>query len=111
MILRHKQEDDYYEPKRASNFWNNNYIDMNIMVIEIKNLNKIKPYLRDIIIDLQESDTWEIQLTIAINIIYSKDVDKEQVKHSRSNNVELMIMQIIWLINISRPFFQDIKAV
>ena len=57
MILRHEQEDDYYEPKRVSNFWNNNYIDMKIMVIEIKNLNKIKPYLRDIIIDLQESDT------------------------------------------------------
>ena len=90
MILQHEQEDHYYEPKRVSNFWNNNYTDMKIMVIEIKNLNKIKPYLRDIIIDLQESDTWQIQLTIAINIIYSNDVDKEHVKHSKSNNVELM---------------------
>ena len=27
-----------------------------------ENLNKIKLYLKDIIIDLQESDTWKIQL-------------------------------------------------
>ena len=60
MILWHELEDDYYEPKRVSNFWNNNYIDMKKMVIEIKNLNKVKPYLRNIIIDLPESDTWQI---------------------------------------------------
>ena len=33
-------------------------------------LNKIGPYLRNIIIDLQNSDTWKIQLTIAINFIF-----------------------------------------
>ena len=27
------------------------------------------PYLRNIIVDLQTSDTWKIQLTIAINFI------------------------------------------
>ena len=30
-------------------------------------LDKIIPYLRDITINFQKSDTWEIQLTIAIN--------------------------------------------
>ena len=44
----------------------------------------------DIIIDLQESDTQKIQLTIVINFISSKDVDEERVMHSKSNNVELM---------------------
>ena len=33
-------------------------------------LNKIKPYLKDIIIDLQNSSTWKIQLTTAINFIF-----------------------------------------
>ena len=43
------------------------------MAIEIKNLSleeyldKSRFYLRDIIIGLQVSDTWKIQLTIAIN--------------------------------------------
>ena len=32
-------------------------------------LNKIKPYVRNVIIGLQNSDTWKIHLTIAINFI------------------------------------------
>ena len=42
------------------------------------------------IIDLQESDTWEIQLTIAINFISSKDVDEERVMNTKSDNKEFM---------------------
>ena len=30
---------------------------------------QIKPYLRNIIVDLQNSDTWKIQLTMEINFI------------------------------------------
>ena len=33
-------------------------------------------------------DTWEIQLTIAINFIFSKDVEEERVMHSSSDNVK-----------------------
>ena len=44
-------------------------------------LYKIRPYLRDIIIDLQESDTWKIQLTIEINFVSSKDPEEERVMH------------------------------
>ena len=44
-------------------------------------LHKINSYLRDITINLQKFDTWKIQLTIAINFIYSKDVDVERVMH------------------------------
>ena len=54
-------------------------------------MDKIKPYLRDIINNLQKSDTWKIQLTIAINFISSKDVDEEHVRHSKSDNVEFML--------------------
>ena len=45
------------------------------MMIEIKNLsieehlNTIKPLLKDIIIDLHKSGSWNIQLTIANNFI------------------------------------------
>ena len=45
--------------------------------------------MRNIIIDLQNSDTWKIQLKIAINLISSKDVDEERVMCSRSNDIEL----------------------
>ena len=93
-----KQEDDYYKPIRVGNFWNNNYVEYessgdrnkNISVKEY--LDKIKPYLRDIIINLQKSDTWKIQLTIAINFLSSKDVDEERVKQSKTVNIAFMGM-------------------
>ena len=58
---------------------------MKVMVKKNRNLsqgqylNKIKPYLRNEIIDLPNSDAWKIQLTIAINFISSKDA-KEPLK-------------------------------
>ena len=39
------------------------------------------------IIDFQNSDTWKIQLTIAINFISLKDGEKERVMHSSSDNI------------------------
>ena len=53
------------------------------MVIKIENysldeyLNKIETYMRSIIINLQNSDTWKIRLTIAINFISSKATGEE----------------------------------
>ena len=44
--------------------------------------------MRDIITDLQESDTWKIQLAIAINFISSKDVAEERVIHSDIDNIK-----------------------
>ena len=61
-----EQEEVNYVPKRVSSFWNNNYIVLEINGDKNRNLsldeylNKIKPYLKDIIIDLQSSDIWEI---------------------------------------------------
>ena len=40
------------------------------------------------IIDLQNSDTWKIQLTIAINFSSSKDAEEERVMHSSSSNMK-----------------------
>ena len=40
---------------------------------------------------MKKSDTWRIQLTIAINFIFSKDTDEEHVMHSKSDNIEIVI--------------------
>ena len=65
------------------------------MVIEIKllinkYLDKTKPYLKNVN-NLKKSDTCEVQLTIAINLISSKDTDEERAIHSKSDNIEIMI--------------------
>ena len=52
-----------------------------------KYLNKIKIYLRNIIINLQNFDTWKIQLTIAIKLISSKSTEEELVVHSNSDKI------------------------
>ena len=44
--------------------------------------------MRDIIIDLQSSDAWKIQLTIEMNFISSKDTEEERVMHSTSDNIK-----------------------
>ena len=44
--------------------------------------------MRNIIIDPQNSDTWKIQLTIAISFISSKDAEEERVLHSMSDNIK-----------------------
>ena len=60
--LFEQQEEDYHEPKRVSNFQNNNNIgfegngDKNRNLSQDEYLNKIKPYVRNIIINLQSSD-------------------------------------------------------
>ena len=46
---------------------------------------KIKIYLSNIIINLQNSDAWKNQITIAINFISSKDANEEHVMHSASD--------------------------
>ena len=58
-----EDKEDYYKPKRESNFYNNNYVEYksngneNLSLKE--HLYKIKPYLRYMITDLQESDNME----------------------------------------------------
>ena len=96
-LFEHEEEENYYKPVRVSNFWSNNYIeyesngDRNKTLSVEEYLNKIRPYLKDIINNLKKSDTWKIQLTIANNFISSIDNDEERVMHSKSDNIEIMI--------------------
>ena len=89
-----EQEEDYYKPKRVNSFWNNNYIefesndDKNSILSLDKYFNTIKPYLRDIIINLQSSDTWKIQLTSAFNFTSSNVTEEERVIYSTSDSIK-----------------------
>ena len=66
MNLFEHEEENYYKPVRVSNFQSNNYIeyesngDINKILAVEEFLNKIKPYLKDIINDLKKSDTWKM---------------------------------------------------
>ena len=46
--------------------------------------------MKDITIDLQNSESGKIHLTIAISFISSKDIDEERLMHAKSYNVELI---------------------
>ena len=104
----------YYEPILAKSAFDGNYIQYESRGDKGKNLSikrylkVIKPYLSDLInkhkthglaryhsgnkswIEKTSSD-WEIQLTMAINFISSKDSDETRTMHTRSNNVEVMV--------------------
>ena len=41
--------------------------------------------------NLKKSDTGKIQLTIAINFMFSKNTDEERLMHSSSDDIEIMI--------------------
>ena len=62
-----KKKKNYYKPIRVNNFWSNNYTEYkrnsnrNKTLSVEEYLDKIRPYLRDIINDLKQSDTWKVQ--------------------------------------------------
>ena len=56
---------DYYKPVRINNFWNNNYIEYKTKgdrkTLSVKKyLHKIRPYLKDIMNNLQKYDIWKV---------------------------------------------------
>ena len=112
-LQEQEEEQEYYKPKRVSNFWKNNYIEYESNNDKSRNLavnkwfNKIELYLMNIIFDLQNSDTWKLQLTIAMNFVSSEDVEEEQVMH----NLYIIMMQMKLLMNFLSHFIQDIKEI
>ena len=61
-----EHEEDYYKAVRVRTFWSNSYIeyasnsDRNKTQSVAEYLNNIRPYLKDTINDLKQSDTWKI---------------------------------------------------
>ena len=92
-LFEHEEDENYYKPVRVSNFRSNNYIeyksngDRNKTLLVEEYLNKIRPYLKDIINNLKKCETWKTQLTIANNFISSKDNDEEHVMHSKNGKI------------------------
>ena len=90
-LFEKENQEYYYEPKRVSNFGNNNYIKNQVISRNsslVEYLNNIESYLRNIIFTLQSSDAWKIQLAIAVSLISSKDSEKEDGIHSSSDNMK-----------------------
>ena len=63
-IFKHEKA-DYYKPVRINNFWNNNYIEYKTKgdrkTLSVKKyLHKIRPYLKDIMNNLQKCDIWKV---------------------------------------------------
>ena len=77
-----EQVGGWYKTKRLSNFWNNNYIEYESNGDIYRNLSldkyliKIESYLRNIVNDLQNSDTQKIKQTLHLNLFPQKMLKK-----------------------------------
>ena len=95
--LFEREEENYYKPVRANNFWSNNYTeyesngDRNETLSVEEYLKKFRLYLKDIVNNLKKSDTWKIDWTVANNFISFIDNDEECVMNSEIENIEIMI--------------------
>ena len=89
---------DVYKPVKISGAFNDNYIeyksdsDKDKSISIKKCLDKIREYLRRVINDKKKSGEWKIQLVIKINIISSKNFIDVRDMHSKSDNVEIMMV-------------------
>ena len=87
--FEHEEEENYYKPVTKSNFWSSNYIkyesndDRNKTISLEEYLNKIRPYLKEIINNLKKYGTWKIQLIITNNFTFSIDNGNEPVMYSK----------------------------
>ena len=94
ILYEQEKEEDYYKLKIVNSFLNNNYIKYESNGGKNRNLsldfylNKTETYLRNIIINLQNSDTWKIRLTIALICISLKDTEEGHVMHLSSDNIK-----------------------
>ena len=109
-------DEDYYKPIKTKSDFNGNYLEYESKGDKDKNLspeeyldNMIRPYLSDIINDHKTSKNlkvhsnneifdyetqfreWEIQLTMSINFISSKDSYETRNMHTKSNNIEILM--------------------
>ena len=100
------EKKDYFIPIRVGSFWNNNCIeyesngDKNKSLSVKDYLDKIKPFLRDIII-----------ITLAIDFIKMLMKRVYCIQSAAIQNLCHMIMQMKLLMNFSSHFFQDTKLV
>ena len=91
-------DDDYYKPIKIKGALNDNYIEYESRGDKDKNLSPkeyldiIKPYLSNMINDYKIQNEWKIQLTMSINFISYEDSDAAQSRHTKSDNIEIMMV-------------------
>ena len=96
-LSEHEEEEKKYKPVRLSNFRSNNYIEVESNGDRSKTLSveeyldKIRPYLKDILNNLKKLGPQKIPLITANNFISFLDNDEECVRYSKSENIEIMI--------------------
>ena len=90
-------KEDYYKTLRTGNAFISNYIEYESNEDKDKTLSiedyldKFEPYLNGLIYDHKTQAEWKIQLTMAINFIFSKDSDETRTRHTKSDNIDIMI--------------------
>ena len=90
--------EDYYKPIIVKGAFNNNYIqyeskgDKDKTLAISQYLDKIRPYLVDIINEHKNQSQWKIQLSAEITFISSKpDSAETWLMYTKSDNIEIMI--------------------
>ena len=91
-------DEDYYEPIKTKDAFNNNYIEYESRGDKNKNLslkqylNTIIPYLRNLINYQKTVGEWKIQLSMKINFVSSKDYSNEtRTLSTWSDNIEIIM--------------------
>ena len=96
-----KLEEYYYRPIKSSNSFSTNYIkynsngDKDKTILFKEYLDKIKPYLSNMIDNSMTQGEWKIQLIIfllkILKCFCSKDSEETRTMHTKSDNIETMI--------------------
>ena len=97
IVFNQSINEDYYKPIWTKCVFNGNYIKYESKGGKDKNLspkeqlNMIRPYLSDMIINYKTQGEWEIQLEMSINFISSDDSDETRNLCTKSNNRNIMM--------------------
>ena len=89
-------EEDYYKPIKILNAFDDNFVEYESngekgKTLSVKEyIDKIKPYLDDLIDEHKIEGEWKIQLTMTISFLL-KISNETHNMHFKSNNIEIMI--------------------
>ena len=89
-------KDDYYKPFEVKSAFDGNYVlyasngDKDGLLYVFEYLEKIKPYLGDLIAFYNIKGEWKIRLSMQITFISYTDANQVELMHSKSDNVKTM---------------------
>ena len=95
-----EEDEDYYKPEIVNNAFKSDNGDYNYREYESREsqyyesleeyLSKIRPYLENMIREYMSIGEWKLQLTISIKFISSRNPEQFRIRHSYSENNEIM---------------------